>query len=86
MVGDVDPEVGVGVLEPRAADVGVLLEHRVRDARLLETNRRTQTAETRTDDRDAESLQRGRSAGRVSTRTADGRDPSKFASSSTSGT
>ena len=73
VVGHVDPQVGVGVLEPRAADVGVLVEHRVRDPGLLEADRRAQAAEAGADDAHAEARERARRRGARPTRSADGR-------------
>ena len=40
VVRDVDPAAGIGVLQPRAADVGVLVEHDVGHAGLLPGGRR----------------------------------------------
>ena len=54
---DVDPEVGVRVLEPRAADAVVLLEHGVRDPGLFEADGGADPAEAGADDRDAEPVE-----------------------------
>ena len=54
VVRDVDPAARVGVLEPGAADVGVLLEHRTDDAGLLEPVRGGDAGHAGADDRDAE--------------------------------
>ena len=64
VVGNVDTQVGVGVLEPGAADIGVLVEDGVRDARLLEPNRRAEAAEAGADDADVEFVESAR-GGRV---------------------
>ncbi len=56
MVGAVHAAAGVGVLEPGAADVGVLLEDRMRDARLLQADRRVDPGHAGTDDGHVEGL------------------------------
>ena len=62
VVLDVDPAAGIVVLEPRAADVGVLLEHDERHARLPEAVRGGDARHARPDDRDGE-LPAGRDVG-----------------------
>ena len=50
VVRRVDPRPGVGVLEPGAADVAVLLDDRAGDARLLQPSRRHDARHPRADD------------------------------------
>ena len=54
LVGHVDPAARVHVLQPGAADVGVLLEHGDRNAGLAQTVRRGQTGGAGADDRATE--------------------------------
>ena len=50
LVGHVDPAAGVDILEPRPADVAVLLEHRDRHTGLAQAVRRRQARGARADD------------------------------------
>ena len=54
VIGRVDAAAGVGVLQPGAAHVGVLLEHGVGDARLLQAMRRQDSRHTGADHRHVE--------------------------------
>ena len=54
VAGDVDPAAWIGVLQPRSADVGVLLEHHGIDTDLPETMRGQQARHSGTDHGDAE--------------------------------
>ena len=76
LVGDrdrVDPDVGVAVDAPRAARLGLLVEHDVGDAEQLELHAHREAAEAAADDDDLETLGQfglvagpaGRSTGRA---------------------
>ena len=54
VVRDVDPATRIAVLEPRAADVGVLLDDDERDAGLLQTVSSDEPGHPRPDDDDVE--------------------------------
>ena len=54
VVGGVDAAAGVGVLQPGAAHVGILLDHRVGDARLAEAMRGENPRHSRADDHHVE--------------------------------